>query len=380
MSSCREPASPRSLHLLAGFALAIACTAAAAQTPYPGIGRPATAQEVSAWDIDVRPDFKGLPKGRGTVAEGQLVWEAQCASCHGVFGENNQVFAPLVGGTSPRDIETGRVARLDDTSFPGRTTLMKLATVSTLWDYIRRAMPWNAPKSLGTDQVYAVTAYMLHLGGIVPAEFVLSNTSIAEVQRRLPNRHGLTTAHDLWPGRTIVTAATPNMPGGAAGRRQPDVRAAACLADCAAAAVVASSLPDHARNNHGNLALQQRGVGPQRGVDTRQPATATAAAAAAAMLSSAPPASAVTATAGLAAAQRNGCTACHGVDNKRIVGPGFGEIASRYARRDGAEAYLAGRIRAGGEGVWGSIPMPAQTLPDKDAGQIARWLAAGAGK
>ncbi|MBP9523677.1 MAG: cytochrome C, partial [Ottowia sp.] len=103
---------------------------------YPGIGRTATPKEVAAWDIDVRPDFKGLPPGKGSVAQGQDIWEARCASCHGVFGESNSVFNPLVGGTTKDDIQTGRVATLTRPDYPGRTTLMKVPTVSTLWDYI----------------------------------------------------------------------------------------------------------------------------------------------------------------------------------------------------------------------------------------------------
>ena len=70
---------------------------------------------------------------------------------------------------------------------------MKLPTLSTLWDYIHRAMPWNAPKSLRADEVYAVTAYMLNLGGVVPDDFVLSDATSREVQQRLPNRNGMTT-------------------------------------------------------------------------------------------------------------------------------------------------------------------------------------------
>jgi S-disulfanyl-L-cysteine oxidoreductase SoxD len=73
-------------------------TLAAAQ--FPGIGRPATADEIKAWDINVRPDFKGLPPGSGSVAQGQQVWDAKCAQCHGTFGESNEVFQPLVGGTT----------------------------------------------------------------------------------------------------------------------------------------------------------------------------------------------------------------------------------------------------------------------------------------
>ena len=149
MSSCRNA--------LAALALAAACAAVGAAGPpkpagpvaqkeFPGIGREATPREVAAWDIDVRPDFKGLPAGAGSVAKGQDVWEGKCASCHGVFGEANDVFSPLVGGTTAEDIKTGHVARLLDRGFPARTTLMKVATLSTLWDYIHRAMPWNAPK------------------------------------------------------------------------------------------------------------------------------------------------------------------------------------------------------------------------------------------
>lgn len=371
MSSCRRAfsRSPRSRILALALALTAAASVAQAQAGYPGVGRAAMPKEVQAWDIDVRPDFKGLPKGSGSVARGQDVWEAKCASCHGVFGEANEVFSPLVGGTTREDMKTGRVARLNDTTFPGRTTLMKVPTVSTLWDYINRAMPWNEPKSLSTDEVFAVTAYLLNMGGIVPDDFVLSDTTIAEAQKLLPNRNGFTTDHGLWPGQRI----------GNGGR--PDVKAVACMQDCAPEAKVASFLPDFARNNNGNLAEQQRRVGPQRGADTTRPPPATLAAAAAAA-AAAPPALAATHDAGAAAlalAQKNGCTACHGVDS-RIVGPGFREIAARYAARSDGESYLAGKIKTGGQGNWGAIPMPPQAVPDADIGVLAKWLANGAMK
>jgi cytochrome c551/c552 len=365
MSSC--PSAWGGLMVL-GLAAAGAAVQAQtqAQAPYPGIGRAATPAEVRAWDIDVRPDFKGLPKGLGSVARGQQVWEGKCASCHGIFGESNEVFSPLVGGTTAGDVKTGRVARLDDPTFPGRTTLMKAATVSTLWDYIHRAMPWTEPKSLATDEVYAVTAYLLNLGGIVPDDFVLSDTTMAQAQERMPNRHGFTADHGLWPGRP------PGKPA------RPDVQATACMRNCAANPKVASFLPDHARNNHGNLAEQQRLVGPQRGADTTLPAGTVRAAAAAPAAAPAPRAQARSpGAAAQALAQKNNCTVCHGVDS-RIVGPGFREIAGRYAARADAETYLAGKIRSGGQGVWGAVPMPAQTLPDGDARLIAQWLASGA--
>ncbi|PTT90407.1 cytochrome C [Pelomonas sp. HMWF004] len=358
MSSSRKP--------LAAALLALAALGtASAQSAYPGIGRPATPTEVKAWDIDVRPDFKGLPKGSGSVNLGQDVWEARCASCHGVFGEANEVFSPLVGGTTADDIKTGRVARLNDASFPGRTTLMKVSTVSTLWDYINRAMPWNAPKSLKTDEVYAVTAYLLNLGGIVPADFTLSDANIAEVQQRLPNRNGVTTAHAMWPGKSL-------------GKAGPvDVKAAACMQDCATEPKVASLLPDFARNNHGNLAEQQRPIGPQRGIDTTRPPGARAAGPI--TVAATPPAAPVpnAAAAALALLKKHSCTACHGMDQK-LVGPGFKQVAAKYGARADAEAYLASKIKAGGQGVWGPIPMPAQTLTDAELKTLATWLAAGA--
>ena len=362
LSRCR-PAT-----LAITLALALSAVSVLAQTAYPGVGRAATPREVQAWDIDVRPDFKGLPKGSGSVAKGQDVWEAKCASCHGVFGESNEVFTPLVGGTTKDDIKTGRVARLTDNSFPGRTTLMKVPTVSTLWDYISRAMPWNAPKSLSIEEVYAVTAYLLNMGGIVPDNFVLSDTTMAQAQALLPNRNGITTDHGMWPGKGMGN-------GG-----KPDVKAVACMRDCAAEPKVASFLPDFARNNNGNLAEQQRLVGPQRGADTTHPPQAHAAAAAQAAAMVAPrPQTDNPAAAALALAQKHSCTACHGVDNK-IVGPGFKEVAARYAGRTDAESYLAAKIKGGGQGVWGAIPMPAQALSDADTRLLAQWIATGAKK
>jgi len=369
MSSCREATATATIgQALLVLTLLAAAGPAAAQTGYPGVGRLATPNEVQAWDIDVRPDFKGLPKGAGSVAMGQEVWESKCASCHGIFGEANEVFSPLVGGTTQDDVKTGRVARLNDPGFPGRTTLMKVATLSTLWDYINRAMPWTAPKSLSVDEVYAVTAYLLNLGGVLPDDFVLSNATMAEAQNRLPNRNGMTTAHALWPGMGMGRADP------------PDVQAVACMANCAGEAKVASFLPDFARNNNGNLAQQQRLVGPQRGADTTRPPGAQAAAAAVAA-AALPLRTACDnpGAAALALAQKNSCTACHGVDSK-IVGPGFREIASRYATHTDAQRYLVDKIKSGGQGVWGAIPMPAQAVSDGDARQLAQWLATGAKK
>jgi cytochrome c len=269
MFSCPElrPGSPRGTTQRAGTvvmilaALLLAAPAVAQSDRFPGIGRPATPKEVAAWDIDVRPDFKGLPPGQGTVAQGQDIWEAKCASCHGVFGESNQVFNPIVGGTTKHDVATGRVARLNDPAYPSRTTLMKLSTLSTLWDYIHRAMPWTQPKSLTPDEVYAVIAFLLSLGDVVPDNFELSNRNIAQVQQLLPNRYGMTLDHALWPGKGLATGKV-------------DVKGSECMTACATETAVASPLPDFARGSHGNLAEQNRAVGAQRGTDTTTPANA----------------------------------------------------------------------------------------------------------
>jgi S-disulfanyl-L-cysteine oxidoreductase SoxD len=347
--------------MFAALALAAATLGAQAQkAEFPGIGRAATPSEVAAWDIDVRPDFKGLPKGSGSVAKGQDVWEAKCASCHGVFGESNEVFSPIVGGTTEEDIKSGRVANLKRADYPGRTTLMKLSSLSTLWDYINRAMPWNAPKSLSADEVYAVTAYILNLGRIVPDEFVLSDKNIAEVQKRLPNRNGKTTAHAMWPGGEFKGAA------------KPDVQGTACMSNCATEAKVASFLPDFARNAHGNLAEQNRLVGAQRGADTTRPPGTRP---------SIVPVAAAPAAAGASAGKaptdlltKNTCTACHAPDRK-LVGPSWSDIAKKHA---GKGDYLAEKIKNGGTGVWGNIPMPPQAIAGDDLRKVADWLASGA--
>jgi len=341
---------------------------ASAQSPaYPGVGRPATAKEIAAWDIDVRPDFKGLPAGSGSVAQGQDVWEAKCAHCHGVFGESNEVFSPLIGGTTKEDIKTGNVANLKRADFPGRTTLMKVATVSTLWDYINRAMPWTAPKSLKPDEVYAVTAYLLSLADVVPEDFVLSNKNIADVQKRMPNRNGMTTQHNMWAGPEFK------------GTAKSDTANVACMKDCIPEAKVASMLPDYARNAHGNLADQNRLVGQQHGANTSVPESK-----AASLGNTATPAAAATvakpvakvADPALALLNKHTCTACHAQSTK-VVGPSFNDIAKKYS---GKADYLASKIKSGGSGVWGPIPMPAQTAPEADIKTIANWLAAGAAK
>ena len=361
MSSFRKVILTTALVAMAGLAVA-------QSDKYPGLGRVATPKEVAKWDIDVRPDFKGLPPGSGTVAKGQDVWEAKCAHCHGIFGESNEVFSALIGGTTAEDIKTGHVANLSRTDFPGRTTIMKVATVSTLWDYINRAMPWNNPKTLTTEEVYSVTAFLLSLANVVPDDFTLSDKNIAEVQKRMPNRNGMTTAHAMWPGKEFNGAA------------KPDTANVICMKDCAPEPKHASLLPDFARNAHGNLAEQNRLVGQQKGADTAHPEGKGVPASGAAAPAAAPAAPKAEANneskAAIALLGKHSCTACHGVD-KKVVGPGFNEIAKKHA---GKADYLAGKIKSGGSGVWGPVPMPPQSLPEADAKAIAAWIAKGANK
>ncbi|MFM6985091.1 MAG: c-type cytochrome [Hydrogenophaga sp.] len=354
----------RQAALVAATVCALSAGSAFAQgQPWADIGRNATAAEVKAWDIDVRPDFKGLPKGAGSVQLGETVWLARCASCHGDFGESNEVFTPIIGGTTQKDIETGRVAGLVEgarSTAPQKTTIMKVATVSTLWDYINRAMPWNNPKTLSADEVFGVVAYLLSLAEVVPGDYVLSDQNIADVQKRMPNRNGMVFHEPLWKVNG-----------------KGDVKNVACMKDCAVDPKVHSFLPAFARDAHGNIQQQNRVIGPVRGADTTQPPPKAliSSAPAATVAPAAPAASAGANVNNLLAA--NACTACHGVKNK-IVGPAFTEIAAKHKGKADLEGYLAGKIRSGGSGVYGAVPMPPQPqVSDADARRIAAWIIAG---
>ena len=198
------------LALATGALVALGMSAHADSPALAKLGRPATPAEIKAWDIDVRPDFTGLPPGAGSVARGQEVWESRCENCHGAFGESNEVFTPIIGGTTAEDVKTGHVASLRTDTVPQRTTLMKVSELSVLWDYINRAMPWNQPKSLSTDDVYAVVAYILNLGGVVPSDYVLSDKNMQATQNRLPNRNGINAAFMSMAIASGMTSAITN--------------------------------------------------------------------------------------------------------------------------------------------------------------------------
>jgi S-disulfanyl-L-cysteine oxidoreductase SoxD len=139
-----------------------------------GIGRTATDAEIAGWNIDVDPTGANLPPGVGSVSRGREVFDAQCAACHGAKGEGG-LGDRLVGGQ-------GTIA----TAKPIKTVGSFWPYAPTLFDYIRRAMPQNAPQSLSNDEVYAVSAYILNLNGLLPADATLDAKSLPAI--KMPNR------------------------------------------------------------------------------------------------------------------------------------------------------------------------------------------------
>ena len=138
------------------------------------LGRPATEDEIAAWDIDVRPDGLGLPEGSGDVWTGEEVFTERCAVCHGDFGEAVGRWPQLAGGQD--SLMRDRPVKTIGSYWP---------YLSTVWDYVHRAMPFGNAQSLTADETYAITAYLLYLNDIVEDDFTLSKENFAEV--RLPN-------------------------------------------------------------------------------------------------------------------------------------------------------------------------------------------------
>lgn len=320
--------------VLAGFVLAgaVAVTPADAM----GLGRTATPAEIAAWDIDARPDGQGLPEGRGSVREGEAVYEAKCANCHGSFGDSQEYMA-LAGG----------VGSLVTTS-PQRTVGSKLDHATTLFDYIYRAMPFNYSKSLSANELYAVTAYVLSLNDILPADAVLDRASLSKVQ--MPNRNGYTTEHGF---------------GTVHGK--PDVRNTACMNNCETKVTVASALPaEFVKQLYGDISDDFRRYDPaatrQRVADAGVSCSPDAPDCAAAAI----PADKLI--------DKYSCTVCHAIDHQ-LVGPAYRDVSARYAADPEATAMLLAKVVAGGSGSWGEIPMPAQsTVPAADLKSIIHWI------
>ena len=160
--------------IIAGLAASLLTTSAIAGKY--GLGREATSEEVAAWDIDVRPDGQGLPEGSGTVEQGEEIWAEQCASCHGDFGEAVDRWPVIAGGE-------GTLASDD----PVKTVGSYWPYLSTVYDYVNRAMPFTEARSLEPDQVYALTAYILSVNDLVDEDFELSKDNFLE--QRLPNEN-----------------------------------------------------------------------------------------------------------------------------------------------------------------------------------------------
>jgi len=139
-------------------------------------GRPATIEEMKLWDIDVRPDGKGLPEGSGTVAHGKSVYEENCEACHGPNGQGG-IKDRLAGGQGSLGTEN-----------PIKTVGSYWPYATTLFDYIHRAMPYQAPGSLSVDDTYAVAAYILNLNGILSSDGTLDRNTLPAI--KMPNREG----------------------------------------------------------------------------------------------------------------------------------------------------------------------------------------------
>lgn len=168
-----------------GLALALVSTAyAQSKIPAkgPDLGQHASAEDIAKWDIDVSASGKGLPTGSGTAAVGAAVYAKNCAACHGPKGEGK-----------PNDALVGGQGKLAGKGPAPKTVGSYWPYSTTLFDYVRRSMPWNAPQSLTNDEVYAVSAYLLHLNGIIGENDVMDAKTLPIV--KMPNRDSFTSLY-----------------------------------------------------------------------------------------------------------------------------------------------------------------------------------------
>lgn len=156
-------------------ALALVAFVSSVRAETPGLGKPISEAELKAWDISVMPDGTGLPPGSGTAAQGQKIFAEKCSACHGDNGKGGPAGGPLAGGAPlTNGIDTPKTLG----NFWGYST--------TLFDFIRRAMPFNEPRTLAPDEVYALSAYLLSLNKIIGENDTMDAQSLPKV--KMPNR------------------------------------------------------------------------------------------------------------------------------------------------------------------------------------------------
>ena len=175
--------SMRNRAVICAAMLVAASAAASAQAPQ--FGQPVTPADIAPWDISIGPDGAGLPAGRGSAKQGEAVYAAKCQACHGEKGAGR-----------PNDTLVGGAGTLAPGKAPVKTVGSYWPYATTLFDYVRRAMPWDRPKSLSDDEVYAVAAYVLYLNGIIGQDAALDAQSLPKV--KMPNRDGFT-PFPRWP-------------------------------------------------------------------------------------------------------------------------------------------------------------------------------------
>jgi S-disulfanyl-L-cysteine oxidoreductase SoxD len=156
---------------------ALSLLAAAAHAEGPDLGRPASPHDIAAWDISIGPDGSGLPPGSGNPQQGERVYAAKCLGCHGEKGSGK-----------PNDQLVGGIGSLAGDQLPVKTVGSFWPYATTLFDYVRRAMPLNAPQSLSNDEVYAVAAYILQLNGVIGDTDTMNAETLPLV--KMPNRDG----------------------------------------------------------------------------------------------------------------------------------------------------------------------------------------------
>jgi cytochrome c len=181
----------------AALVLALVAASPAVANPPLGLGSPATAAELQGF-IAVLPDGRGLPPGSGTVAQGKALYHTQCVACHGANLEGG-LADKLIGGR-------GTLVNADPTKAPVKTIESYWPYATTLFDYVKRAMPLNSPGSLSNDQVYAVSAYILSEAKIVPSDAVMDAKTLAKVV--MPNRDGF--VPDPRPEVFVPASETPH--------------------------------------------------------------------------------------------------------------------------------------------------------------------------